>query len=166
MPMGMHSMNFAGMAGAPTFHQDLKGKGKAVLSPAEFEAAFAAAEASDVSRFTELDAESTGLENAFSAAKLEPVAAEGELKDETSRWEAELNDMMNKYRESGEYEYGKDLQEAWENGLGSFDNEMAQEPLQFDDEGLPALGPYEFGMSCTDAYNLPSSFKIRFREEQ
>jgi hypothetical protein len=52
-----------------------------------------------------------------------------------------MNRLMSAQREEGEFDYGADMQRAWENQLPS-------EPdlHEFDDDGLPVLGPYVFGM--------------------
>jgi hypothetical protein len=70
-------------------------------------------------------------------AKQEDQLAE----DEIAKWEAEMNRLMNAEREDGEFDYGADMQRAWEKQLP----EAEVEGLQFDDDGLPVLGPYVFG---------------------
>jgi peroxin-5 len=53
--------------------------------------------------------------------------------------------MSSQYDEDNDY--GGTMQQAWENGLGDFEeNTFGARPLKFDDEGLPILGEYVFGM--------------------
>lgn len=149
MPMSMHSMNAGFMMSPPAIQQDVKGKGKAVMSQADFESAFAdataslAARSSGASRSTELDTNGQSIEEALEAVKLDAVTTEGG-EEETGRWEAELSDLMNRYREDGEYDYGKDLQEAWEGGMGNLNAELVDGSVSFDEQGIPVLGPYQF----------------------
>lgn len=62
-----------------------------------------------------------------------------------SKWEAEFNQLMSSQRD--ELEYGAFMQEAWENGLGSFsmDDHVQDQYMRFDDEGIPLLPDYTFG---------------------
>lgn len=69
---------------------------------------------------------------------------EGDLK----KWEAEFHQLMQSQRDESEYDYGEAMKEMWENGMGSYDGENIPSPpaLRFNDEGIPELGRYEFGM--------------------
>jgi peroxin-5 len=82
------------------------------------------------------------MQEAQNSATLESTAVEGDM--ETGRWEAELSELMNRYREDGEYDYGKDLQEAWEGGMGNLNAEVVDGSVSFDEQGLPVLEPYKF----------------------
>lgn len=60
-------------------------------------------------------------------------------------WESDFHNMMDSYREDGEYDYGQAMREAYENGVGEFGNTLDDKALQYDDEGVPILGDYAFG---------------------
>jgi peroxin-5 len=66
-------------------------------------------------------------------------------KEDLAKWEAEFSQMMNAQRESLDYDYGEGMQQAWEHGAGDLQEDGLREPMKFDDDGLPILGPYEFG---------------------
>ena len=55
---------------------------------------------------------------------------------------------MQAQREEAEQDYGEAMKEMWENGMGSYDGQSIPSPpaLKFNEEGIPELGPYEFGM--------------------
>lgn len=61
--------------------------------------------------------------------------------DELAKWETEYNQVMQAQRD--EFEYGEDLENAWQSPLGNDDEDF--EPVKFDDEGFPILEPYKFG---------------------
>lgn len=60
-----------------------------------------------------------------------------------AKWEAEFSQLMNSQRDELE-DYGKSMQDAWEAGVGSYD-QTVDRPMQFDAEGIPVLGDYAFG---------------------
>jgi len=60
--------------------------------------------------------------------------------EEMAKWEAEYNQLMNSQRE--DFDYGSVMQEAWENGVGDYDDTLLG--LKFDEEGIPSLGDYAF----------------------
>ena len=63
--------------------------------------------------------------------------------EEMAKWEAQFNQMMNAQREDLDFDYEGMMQNAWENMAKSdFSNEPA---LEFDEQGIPALGEYVFG---------------------
>ena len=62
-----------------------------------------------------------------------------------AKWEAEFNQLMNGQRDELEFDYSKDMQNAWEGGLGDFDGSLAPKRIEFDEYGIPKLEPYEFG---------------------
>lgn len=65
-----------------------------------------------------------------------------------AKWEAQFNQLMNSQRDELEADYGASMQKAWENGLGDFSMDSASgEKIEFNDEGVPELGPYVFGLS-------------------
>lgn len=54
--------------------------------------------------------------------------------------------LQNQY-EDIQNDYGTSLQEAWENGMGMYDNTPFEENQKFDNEGIPIFDAYEFGES-------------------
>ena len=66
-------------------------------------------------------------------------------KEDLAKWEAEFSQMMNAQRESLDYDYGEGMQQAWAGGIGDSQEDVIHEPMKFADDGLPILGPYEFG---------------------
>ena len=65
--------------------------------------------------------------------------------EEMAKWEAQFNQMMNAQREDLDFDYAGMMQDTWENMAKSdFSNEPA---LEFDEQGIPALGEYVFGMN-------------------
>jgi peroxin-5 len=65
--------------------------------------------------------------------------------EDMAKWEAEFNQLMSSQREELEQDYGADMQEAWEAGLGNYQNISQDESIKFDEDGLPILGEYQFG---------------------
>jgi peroxin-5 len=64
--------------------------------------------------------------------------------EDLAKWEAEFSQMMNAQRD--ELDYGESMQQAWENGVGDFqEGSSTDRPMQFDAEGVPILGEYIFG---------------------
>lgn len=61
-----------------------------------------------------------------------------------SKWEAEFNQLMSSQRDDLDFDYGAPMQEAWDKGLGSLGS---QKRTEFDEQGIPELGEYIFGMS-------------------
>ncbi|KAG7098807.1 hypothetical protein E1B28_000712 [Marasmius oreades] len=142
-----------------------KGKGKG--READFEAAFdqyAASlnpiqKVSENSRIVELSDEVNEIQEALKATNLEDGGVLGDdfrkvwdnlqnseappPQEELAKWEAEFNQLMNAKRDELDYDYGRSMQEAWENG-GSFPETVVDKPLQFDKDGLPILDPYKF----------------------
>ena len=66
-------------------------------------------------------------------------------KEDLAKWEAEFSQMMNAQRESLDYDYGESMQQAWESGASDLQDDGVRESMKFDEDGLPILGPYEFG---------------------
>ena len=57
---------------------------------------------------------------------------------------------MSSQRDELDRDYGGLMQQAWENGVGDFqENSFGTQPVRFDNEGLPILGEYVFGTSVT-----------------
>jgi peroxin-5 len=55
---------------------------------------------------------------------------------------------MSSQRDELDHDYGGAMQQAWESGVGEFqENTLGSQPLKFDNEGLPILGEYVFGTS-------------------
>lgn len=61
--------------------------------------------------------------------------------EDLAKWEAEFNQLMNAQRDDAEYDYGAAMQQAWESGQGE-----TSQAMTFDDDGMPILGKYIFGM--------------------
>jgi peroxin-5 len=57
-----------------------------------------------------------------------------------AKWESEFSQLMNAQRDELE-DYGKNMQKVYENGFSY----PAEDAIQFDDGGIPQLGPYVFG---------------------
>jgi len=74
-----------------------------------------------------------------------------------AKWEAEFAQLMNAQREELE-DYGTNMQKAWEGGVGNYGG--ASQGIKFDEEGIPLLGNYTFGMS--DALLIDGNHSIRF----
>ena len=65
--------------------------------------------------------------------------------EDLAKWESEFAQLMNAQRE--ELDYGASMQEAWESGIGDFQQGASSDKaLQFDPEGVPILGEYTFGI--------------------
>lgn len=64
-------------------------------------------------------------------------------KEDMAKWEAEFSQLMNAQREELE-DYGTNMQKAWEGGVGSYDG--ASQGVKFNEEGIPILGDYMFGI--------------------
>lgn len=62
-----------------------------------------------------------------------------------AKWEAEFNQLMESQRGDVDLDYGASMQNAWDSGVGQWGEPPASTGMQFDDEGLPILGAYEFG---------------------
>lgn len=63
-----------------------------------------------------------------------------------AKWEAEFNQLMSAQRDELEHDYGADMQQAWEAGLGDYQGISQDEAsVKFDGDGLPILGDYKFG---------------------
>ena len=67
-----------------------------------------------------------------------------------ARWEAEYNQLMSSTRD--DWDYGQTTESAYNDMAG---NEAV---TKFDDEGLPILGDYEFGMCSVFSLSLDLTF--------
>ena len=83
--------------------------------------------------------------------------------DDIAKWESEFSQLMNAQRD--ELDYGESMQNAWESGIGDFqEGSSAEKPLLFDAEGVPQLGEYVFGTTSISC--LLSAFNAsRFSEK-
>lgn len=159
--MGFRSYQMDGGGMMPQAAYVDKGKGKA--SEADFEAAFARITAAmsqpetSSARIVELKDDLDGLEEQMKQTNLDETKSEEEAKldallentpnagdtlEDMANWEAQFNEMMASQREEPDFDYGKDMQAAW-------DHNAAQDPItsggtKFDDDGIPILTPYEF----------------------
>ncbi|KAJ2917783.1 hypothetical protein MD484_g2622, partial [Candolleomyces efflorescens] len=138
-----------------------KGKGKS--READFEAAFAQIAASfpQESSAKEQDDGLEKLDESLKAASIDGEISEADVKkvlndlqqselppgeEDLAKWEAEFSQMMNAQRD--ELDYGESMQQAWENGVGDFqEGSSTDRPMQFDAEGVPILGDYVFEKS-------------------
>lgn len=68
-------------------------------------------------------------------------------KEDLAKWEAEFSQLMGAQRDEldHDYDYGASMQQAWENGVGDFGDTIGNKTIQFDPEGIPILGNYNFG---------------------
>ncbi|KAJ3514122.1 hypothetical protein NLJ89_g2562 [Agrocybe chaxingu] len=64
-------------------------------------------------------------------------------KEDIAKWEAEFSQLMSAQRDELE-DYGKNMQNAWEGGVGNYDGNIGDKPMQIDAEGIPVLGDYVF----------------------
>ncbi|KAF8973077.1 hypothetical protein BDZ97DRAFT_1900894 [Flammula alnicola] len=181
MPMGMYGMGMNAPSmqygTAANFTAVDQGKGKA--READFEAAFAQiveslgpAEAQS-SRIEEVDDDITTIEEALKNASLKAGEEDGEHsldfqkvwdqlqnsdlpppKEDIAKWEAEFSQLMNSERDEL-YDYGTNMQKAWEGGIGNFDEALGNNAVKFDGEGIPILGDYVFEQN--NKYLDPSS---------
>ncbi|KAJ2930263.1 hypothetical protein H1R20_g6840, partial [Candolleomyces eurysporus] len=136
-----------------------KGKGKS--READFEAAFAQIAASFPQESSGKEQEDgvEKLEESLKNASLDGEVSEADVKkvlndlqqselppgeEDLAKWEAEFSQMMNAQRD--ELDYGESMQQAWESGVGDFqEGSSTDRPMQFDAEGVPLLGDYAFG---------------------
>jgi len=79
-------------------------------------------------------------------------------REELARWESELSQLMSSERDHLE-DLGKNVQQIYE--TNNF-HPSAEELLRYDDEGLPLLDPYVFGMLVFSAF---SAAFIRFQRK-
>jgi len=150
---------------------DIKGKGK--LKETDFDAAFAQVASSLDTTTAKVEVRTSAavdpvveLEKGLSQAKLDDVplvipedgVRHVEFKsvweqmqssdmppnpDEIAKWEAEFNELMNKQRDEGEWDYSTAMQNAWEEGVTQSDDTFARN-LTFDNYGIPMLDAYVF----------------------
>ncbi|KAH9859121.1 peroxisome targeting signal receptor [Lenzites betulinus] len=66
--------------------------------------------------------------------------------EDMAKWEAQFNQMMNSQREDLDFDYGDIMQAGWDRQWEPNANPdySFEPPLQFDEEGIPILGAYEF----------------------
>ena len=83
-----------------------------------------------------------------------------------AKWEAEFNQLMNSQRGDLDYDYGSVMQEALESGLGNWSEPPASTGTKFDEQGLPILGDYEFGVYCMSLFSLSLIFCTYRNAEQ
>ncbi|KAI0088040.1 hypothetical protein BDY19DRAFT_951643 [Irpex rosettiformis] len=69
--------------------------------------------------------------------------------EDMARWEAEFNQLRNRGREDGEYDYGQSLNDAWQDDI------VNESGMKFNDDGSPILGNYVF--ETENKYLDPSS---------
>lgn len=83
--------------------------------------------------------------------------------EEIAKWEAEFNELMNKQRDEGEWDYSTAMQNAWEEGAALLDDTFARN-LNFDQDGIPMLDPYVFGSFLLLLGDLPVLTKRRGKQ--
>ncbi|OAX33288.1 TPR-like protein [Rhizopogon vinicolor AM-OR11-026] len=156
---------FQGFNVAPPSVADAsKGKGKA--READFEAAFAQVAASlqnqqqSSSGIVELDDTTASLEQAMESVKLgDPDMTNADFKDvwdhlqhsdipppleDIGIWESQFNQLMGRDREELDRDYSEAMQEAWNDGLGNFNQSAQSLDSKFTDDGIPILPEYVF----------------------
>lgn len=139
----------------------VKGKGKS--RDVDFEAAFAQVAASlppsqtETQKIVEVDNEVASIAETLENATLEEHPS---TQENLAQWEAEFNQMMNTQREESDDDYGALMQQAWENGIGDYREDGLAEPQKFDNEGLPILGEYVFGM-IVSSYSSSNCNRIK-----
>ncbi|KAL1695566.1 hypothetical protein GGG16DRAFT_121754 [Schizophyllum commune] len=156
-PMSMYGMQMGAggmpMGGIAQPMVEGKGKGRAVDFDAQMAKAFEAlsTEETQSARIVEVDGQA--VENAEKPETAEDLrkaweelrsSAEPPSQESMAKWEAEFNQLMNGQRDELEFDYAKDMQNAWEGGLGDFDGSLAPKRIEFDEYGIPKLEPYEF----------------------
>lgn len=64
-----------------------------------------------------------------------------------AKWEAQFNQIMNSQRDGDEAagEYGEFANQLWNQEAGTYDW-SDESKVEFDNEGLPIMGNYTFGM--------------------
>ena len=62
--------------------------------------------------------------------------------------EDQMRQVLQAQKEEMGHDYGASLQEAWENGMGMYDDDNLpyEERQKFDNEGVPIFDAYIFGM--------------------
>jgi peroxin-5 len=71
-------------------------------------------------------------------------------KEDIAKWEAEFNQLMSAQRDEMDLNYGGEMINAWDQGLGDYDEgRFAGSSVKYDDEGIPFLGDYTFGEGIT-----------------
>ncbi|CCM01916.1 uncharacterized protein FIBRA_03988 [Fibroporia radiculosa] len=146
----------------PLVAQQGKGKGKEI----DFEAAFAQATASFATehagsaRIVEVEDSTDDLTERLQESRLEGGGDSLEYgtdfqtvwenlrnsglpppEEDQFKWEAQFNQLMNSEREDDMLDYGKSLQQAYDEGMSSTSN---QRSIEYTDEGLPRLSSYVF----------------------
>ncbi|EAU91171.2 peroxisome targeting signal receptor [Coprinopsis cinerea okayama7 len=159
MAPGMYGMGMGMQYGMnPSVQTTFQDKGKGKSREEDFEAAFAKAAASFTPAEKTEDETVAELEDAMKQATLESKEGESDFKkvwdemqnsdiappeEDLAKWESEFAQLMNAQRE--ELDYGASMQEAWESGIGDFQQGASSDKaLQFDPEGVPILGEYTF----------------------
>ena len=61
-----------------------------------------------------------------------------------AKWEAEFNQLMRSENEEPDYDYGNMMKDIWEHGYNQ-SGDASLEP-QYDEQGVPALSAYVFGI--------------------
>lgn len=87
--------------------------------------------------------------------------------EDMAKWEAEFNQLMSSQRDELETDYGTSMQQAWESGLGDLSSGTVHgDRLEFDDEGVPILNPYVFGLYFVSSLRIWFELLFFCREEQ
>lgn len=76
---------------------------------------------------------------------------------------------MSSQRDELDFDYGGDMQQAWEGGLGNLSGAGAafqEKMLQFDADGLPLLDPYVFGEVVATALCFSCLFELPIAEPE
>ncbi|EDR11864.1 uncharacterized protein LACBIDRAFT_313746 [Laccaria bicolor S238N-H82] len=182
MPVTMYGANNVAHYGLSANFNVVEGKGKGKSREADFEAAFAQIAASltpaqaDVSGFVEIEDEATDIEESLKNVSLNVSESDVEHgtdfqkvwdqlqkselpppKEDLAKWEAEFSQLMNAQRDELD-DYGSAMQEAWEGGVGNYqEGTHGENPVRFDAEGIPMLGDYVFEQNNKYLGQPPSS---------
>ncbi|KAL5485106.1 PEX5 [Sanghuangporus weigelae] len=150
MGMGLYNASFP-QSFSPMQDQ---GKGKAKARDDAFEAAFAQFELPSQTTSARIEEVSEGTVSLSEADKvMERFMQRHRNADEepeelsTAEWEADLQRYLQSERKDIDFDnldYGAALREAWENGLGKFDDDAMPPGMKFNDEGVPLLEHYAF----------------------
>ena len=84
--------------------------------------------------------------------------------EEMAKWEAEFNELMNKQREEGGWDYSTGMQNVWEGGVPQLDDTFTHN-LTFDQDGIPILDPYVFGLFPLLLDDLPLLTERREKQQ-
>jgi hypothetical protein len=77
--------------------------------------------------------------------------------EDLAKWEAEYSQLMEGQRSDLDVDYGAMMEEAWRGS--HLDGTVPDAMPMFDDQGLPRLESYEFGMCSSLTALIPADWK-------